>query len=116
MREGHVDEAVREFEHAIAQDPSTRNARANLGQIRYDQGAELLEARRFGAAADVFKVALDLLPDSAEAENDLGVSLASMGRIGEAVPHFRKAVALQPDFAEARRNLESAEKASAGGR
>jgi Flp pilus assembly protein TadD len=111
MRDGHVDEAVREFEHALAQDSTTKNARANLGQIRYEQGAELVERRQYRAAAPLLRSAVDLLPDSAEAQNDLGVALASLGMIDEARDHFRRAVALQPGFTEARRNLESAEQA-----
>lgn len=108
MRDGRVDDAVREFESALVKEPRSANARANLGQIRYGQGAELLESRRFGDAAAMLRTAVDLLPDSAEAQNDLGVALASMGRVGEATEHFRRAVDIEPDFAEARRNLESA--------
>jgi len=112
MRAGHVDEAVREFEDALRKEPQSSNARANLGQIPYEQGAALLESRRYGDAAAILRTAVDLLPDSAEAHNDLGVALTSMGRVGEAVEYFRRAVTLQPDFAEARENLESAEHAS----
>lgn len=108
MREGRVDEAVREFESALMKEPRSANARANLGQIRYDQGAALLESRRYDDAAEILGTAVDLMPDSAEAQNDLGVALASMGRVGEATEHFRRAVDIQPDFVEARRNLESA--------
>ena len=108
MRAGRVDEAVSEFYQALTKEPRSSNARANLGQIRYDQGAELMESRRFADAAVRLREAIDLMPDSAEAQNDLGVTLASMGRVAEAVPHFRRAVELQPDFAEARRNLEAA--------
>jgi tetratricopeptide (TPR) repeat protein len=108
MRDGAVEEAVREFQEALRKDPSSTNARANLGQIRYEQGAALLESRRYADAAALLRAAVDLLPDSAEAHNDLGVALASMGQVGEATEHFRRAVSLQPDFAEARKNLEQA--------
>jgi spermidine synthase len=108
MREGDVADAVREFQGALDRDPTSANARANLGQIRYEQGAELLEARQFSAAAGMLRSAIELMPDSAEAHNDLGVALASMGQVDEAADHFRRAVELQPEFAEARRNLEAA--------
>jgi len=108
MREGRVDDAVHEFESALIKEPQSVNARANLGQIRYGQGAELLESRRFDAAAATLKKAVDLIPESAEAQNDLGVALASMGRVSEAAEHFRRAVAIAPGFSEARQNLESA--------
>jgi Flp pilus assembly protein TadD len=113
MRDGHVDRAIREFQDALAREPRSANARANLGQIRYEQGASLLESRRFGEAATLLREAVDLMPDSAEAHNDLGVALASTGNVVEATEHFRQAVALAPEFAEARRNLESAQRTSA---
>ena len=116
MREGDVVNAIREFQGALDRDPASANARANLGQIRYEQGADLLEARQFSAAAGMLRSAVELLPDSAEAHNDLGVALASMGQVDEAENHFRRAVELRSDFQEARRNLESAEARRGGSR
>ncbi|HEY1306138.1 MAG TPA: tetratricopeptide repeat protein [Vicinamibacterales bacterium] len=110
MRAGRVDDAISEFEGALARDPGSANARANLGQIRYELGAELLESRKYADAASALRSAVDLLPDSAQAQNDLGVALASMGRVDEARSHFERAVAIEPTFAEARRNLEAARK------
>jgi len=109
MRAGEVDAAIDEFEMALARDPASANARANLGQIRYEQGAALMELRRFDEAVALLRMAVDLLPDSADAQNDLGVTLASTGRVGDALPHFERAVALKPDFAEAQRNLAAAQ-------
>ena len=109
MRAGDVDAAIGEFETALARDPRSANARANLGQVRYEQGAALMEARRFSEAEPLLRMAVELLPDSAEAQNDLGVTLASMGRIDDALSHFDRAVALKPDFAEAQRNLAIAQ-------
>jgi spermidine synthase len=108
MRAGRVDDAIGEFYQALTREPRSPNARANLGQIRYDQGAELMESRRYPDAEVRLREAVALMPDSAEAQNDLGVTLASVGRMAEAVQHFRRAVELQPGFAEARRNLEAA--------
>jgi len=109
MRAGRVDVAIGEFETALARDPRSANARANLGQVRYEQGAALMESRRFTEAEPLLRTAADLLPDSAEAQNDLGVTLASMGRIGEALGHFQRAVTLKPDFNEARQNLAASQ-------
>jgi tetratricopeptide (TPR) repeat protein len=108
MRAGRVDAGIAEFEAALARDSASRNARANLGQIRYEQGAALMESRRFTDAMPLLLTAVDLLPDSAEAHNDLGVTLASLGRVNEALPHFERAVALKPDFSEARNNVDAA--------
>jgi len=112
MRADRVDEAVRQFEEALKQEPTSANARANLGQIRYEQGADFLESRRYVDAEARLREAVDLMPDSAEAHNNLGVALASMGRVAEAMQHFQRAVQLAPGFAEARRNLESAQRRS----
>jgi Flp pilus assembly protein TadD len=68
-----------------------------------------MASRRFSEAEPLLRMAGDLLPDSAEAQNDLGVTLASMGRVADALPHFDRAVALKPDFAEAQRNLAIAQ-------
>lgn len=108
MRDDDVDAAIGEFQAALARDPTSPNARANLGQIRLDQGSALLETRRFADAAAALRTAVDLMPDSAEAHNDLGVALASMGRVNEAAAHFQRAVSLKPDFAEAQKNLNQA--------
>jgi len=56
------------------------------GQIVRQHGVfrvDLMQSRRFAEAAPLLRMAVDLLPDSAEAQNDLGVTLASLGRVGE---------------------------------
>ena len=113
LREGRVADAVREFEAALARDPEHENARLNLGQLYYNEGALLLDKRRFKEAAARFRAAIPLLPDGAEAYNNLGVALASQGRVSEAAEQFERAVALSPDFLEARDNLLRARSALA---
>jgi spermidine synthase len=108
MRDDEVEAAIREFQRALERDPRSPNARANLGQIRLEQGSVLLQSRQYAGAAAMLREAVDLMPDSAEAHNDLGVALASMGRVSEAMVQFQRAVSLEPDFAEARKNLEQA--------
>ena len=105
--------AIREFEAALARDPEHENARLNLGQLYYNEGALLLDKRRFKEAAARFRAAIPLLPDGAEAYNNLGVALASQGRVSEAAEQFERAVALSPDFLEARDNLLRARSALA---
>jgi Flp pilus assembly protein TadD len=108
MRDDEVEAAIREFQRALERDPRSPNARANLGQIRLEQGSVLLQSRQYAGAAAMLREAVDLMPDSAEAHNELGVALASMGRVSEAMVQFQRAVSLEPDFAEARKNLEQA--------
>lgn len=108
LREDREDDAILEFEAALARDSNSVNARANLGQIRFEQGVALLDARRFADAVPLLRVAVELVPNHAEAQNDLGVALASLGSLNEAIEHFSRAVAIAPDFAEAQRNLAEA--------
>jgi tetratricopeptide (TPR) repeat protein len=110
-RAGRTTDAMRAFEEALRRNPASPAARSNLGQIRLENGAALVDARRFAEAEVELQQAVALLPDSAEAHNDLGVALASTGQIAAALPHFRRAVEIQPAFVEAQRNLSAAEKA-----
>lgn len=108
LREGRIADAILEFEAALARDPSSANARGNLGLIRFDQATSLMEARRFAEAVPLLRVVIELSPDDPEALNDLGVALASLGNLQEAITHFTRAVTVAPDFAEAQQNLAAA--------
>ncbi len=52
-----------------------------------------------------YEAALKLVPDYAEAYNNLGVALAKAGRQPEAIEHFRNALRLKPAYSEAYANL-----------
>jgi tetratricopeptide (TPR) repeat protein len=118
--------------HAVALDPASGIAHANLGGELIHQGRSAEAAREFekaialrpnypeahlflgvlkaqrgdAAAADAeFRRALELRPRLADAENNLGVSLARAGRLVEALAHFERAASLDPDSADFRNNL-----------
>jgi Flp pilus assembly protein TadD len=95
--------------------PDSPEVRQIAGEAEYERGAELLEAQRFREAADRFQAAVEAIPESAEAHNNLGVALASLGDVAAAAEHFKTAVSLDPQFIEARNNLAAA-LASGGGR
>ena len=59
----------------------------------------------FKEATDRFRTALQLMPDSAEAYNNLGIALASQGELDAAIDQFQRALKLQPAFVDAQRNL-----------
>jgi spermidine synthase len=88
--------------------PDTDAVRTLAGEAHYERGSDLLDQGDFHRAADEFRAALEHLPQSAAAHNNLGVALASLGRIDQAVEHFRRAVVLDPGFEEARNNLRRA--------
>jgi tetratricopeptide (TPR) repeat protein len=128
----HWHDGVTLWRHAVALDPASGIAHANLGGELIHQGRTAEAAREFEkaivlrpnypeahlflgvlraqggevAAADAeFRRALELRPGLADAQNNLGVSLARAGRLAEALGHFERAASLDPDSADFRNNL-----------
>lgn len=120
------------WRHAVAVDPASGIARANLGAALNARGrpvealAELRQALRLrpnypdahlnlglllaqggdpAGAVPHFRQAIRLWPGFAEAHNNLGAALAVQGLRADAVPHFRDAIRISPDHADARNNL-----------
>ncbi|MDA8689342.1 tetratricopeptide repeat protein, partial [Rhodobacteraceae bacterium] len=56
-------------------------------------------------AIEVYKQAVLLKPNSADAYNYLGVALKDQGKLDEAIASFNKALSLKPDYAEAYNNM-----------
>jgi spermidine synthase len=78
-------------------------------------GLDLCNMGSLDAGIALFRQAIAIKPDFAEAHNNLGVALAKRGRQDEAIAHFMQAVAIKPDFAEARNNLDVALRSRPGG-
>jgi len=55
-----------------------------------------------------FSEALRVLPNYAEAHNNLGVALGQQGKFDEAAKHFSEAVRVKPDYTDAQNNLKLA--------
>jgi tetratricopeptide repeat protein/glycosyl transferase family 9 (putative heptosyltransferase) len=68
-------------------------------------GAERQRAGLLAEAESLYRHALLLRPDLAEAHYNLGTALDQMGRWDEAIAALRQAVALRPDLATAHWNL-----------
>jgi protein O-GlcNAc transferase len=56
-------------------------------------------------ALPAFRKAAELMPDDAEAHNNLGIALQEGGQTDEALASFRRALAIDPGFIEAHYNL-----------
>ena len=68
----------------------------------YNQGVDLMRAKKFGAAQVKFEQAIHDNPDFAEAHNNLGFTLRQQGpqNYAKALEHYNKAIQLKPSMAE----------------
>jgi tetratricopeptide (TPR) repeat protein len=100
-KEGHVTEAIQQFEEALRLEPDLFYARNSLGDVFEKEGF-------IDEAIQQFEEALRLEPDFVSAHNNLGAALEKEGRIDDAIRQFQEAIRLEPDCVEARYNLGTA--------
>jgi tetratricopeptide (TPR) repeat protein len=72
-------------------------------------GNALLEARRFSEAEPYLVQAIEMQPNSADAQNSYGSLLLRQDRLADAEIAFQRALALKPNSVEARSNLGTIE-------
>ena len=70
------------------------------GWIKYEQGWDHLERRKFRKAIELLTDSVELSPNSAMSYYALGMAHAYQGRTLEALEHVRQALKLKPDDAE----------------
>jgi tetratricopeptide (TPR) repeat protein len=68
-------------------------------------GNEYLKAKEWQGAERMYRKALVINPNNADAHQGLGVAIAAQRRVDEAIAHYRKALEIKPDYAEAHYNL-----------
>jgi tetratricopeptide (TPR) repeat protein len=73
-----------------------------------NRGNELARQGRMEEASAIYRHALLLDPDLAEAHHNLGTVLLETGQIAEALEHYRRALEVKPDYAEAHENAGDA--------
>ncbi len=132
LNQGRVDEAIIQYQKALALWPESANAHTSLGNallrkgwmdeaiIQYQKalvlqpesadarerfGDALFQKGRMDEAIIQYQKALEIKPDFAEAHNNLGYCLLQIGRVDEAITQFQKALEIKPDYAEAHNNL-----------
>jgi Flp pilus assembly protein TadD len=104
IRQGLIEEAIREFQQAIAIRPGDIQAHNNLGFIYVHQG-------RLDDAIREFQTALAIHPDLmrgydlVSVHNNLGLVYAQQGLVEESIREYQKALVIRPDDAETRNNL-----------
>lgn len=133
--QGKWDEALTEYERAIAENPSLTTAYLGAGDIYRRQGDYSKAETRYGKAASLepanfdaqylhglslqllsrisdsvraYLRALTIRPDDFNANLNLGTAYVQLGEPSEAIPYARKAVELNPKDAPARINLAAA--------
>jgi Flp pilus assembly protein TadD len=94
---GWLEEAIKEFEKAIALDPESAHAHDNLATVYAEQ-------KRWREALHEHLTAVRLEPDSAGAHANLAAFLAAHG-VEMAVSEYRDALALDASFPDAQLNL-----------
>ena len=68
----------------------------------YNEGVDLMHAKKFGQAQAKFEQAIRANPNFAEAHNNLGFTLRQQGlqNYSNALQHYNKAIQLKPSMAE----------------
>ena len=100
--QGRYDEAIRECEKAILQDPE-------FGNPYNDIGAYLIEQGRYREAIPYLRSALSAKRYESQhyPHFNLGRALEKTGQWTEAIAEYREAMRLQKDYVEARRALRN---------
>jgi tetratricopeptide (TPR) repeat protein len=98
VQQGRMDEAIAQFQNALAIKPDYAEAHNNLGIALVHKG-------QADNAIAQYQMALETKPDYAEARNNLGNALVQQGRMDEAIAQYQKALATKPGDAEAHNNL-----------
>ncbi len=92
--DGDLAAAVRCFDRAVAEHPTSAEARYNLA-LGLDQSGELT------AAIEQYRAALLIEPTLMNADYNLAVALERAGRTQEAIVHYRAAIRVNPADEEA---------------
>jgi protein O-mannosyl-transferase len=98
LKQGQIDEAIRQFQEAIRLQPDDAD-------VHYDLGNSLLKKDQTDEAIHQYREVIRLQPDDADAHNNLGNALLMNGQIDEAIRQFQEVIRLKPDDAEAHNNL-----------
>jgi tetratricopeptide (TPR) repeat protein len=101
LSQGRVDEAIIQYQKALALWPESANSHGGLGNALYQKG-------RVDEAIVQYQKALEDKPDFAEAHNNLGFCFLQTGRVDEAIVHYRAAIELQPKSATSHSGLGNA--------
>lgn len=95
---GRLDEALEEFQKALALEPDLPDAMYGIGNI-YQKKGDLLKA------AEQYRLTLAVAPDYANALNNLGAVYIQLHDWDHAIETLKAAIDAKPDFIESYYNL-----------
>ena len=95
---GDIPEATKCYQYCINQGLNDHRVFSNYGIILQNLG-------RLKDAELLYRKAIEIKPDLAEAHSNLGFILQNLGRLKDAELSYRKAIEIKPDLAEAHSNL-----------
>ena len=98
FKQGRFDEAIAQYQNALAIKPDFADAHYNLGMVLDKKG-------QTDEAVSQYQEAIRIKPDDADAHNNLGNALGEKGRIDEAIQEYQEAIRIKPDDADAHNNL-----------
>jgi lysophospholipase L1-like esterase len=100
IQNGELEEAVKLFRMALAEDPNEADAHNGLGIVRKHSGD--LEA-----AQASFARAVELAPAFFQARYNLAVVLEQRGKLHEAMRQYQRVLATEPQLTEPRQRIEA---------
>jgi len=100
-KQGKLDEAIAQFQEALAIQPGRAEARYNLGNALGRNG------RQDEAIAE-YRQALEISPNYAPPHYNLGIALSAKGDTNGAIAEYRQALEADPYYVEAHNNLGNA--------
>lgn len=92
---------------AAAAAPAPGPIKANVPADFNSRGMDEFRARRYQAAEELFRKALQEDPAQVDVHNNLGLALMRLGRKGDAEAAFKKALEVRPEHPEALNNYAS---------
>lgn len=112
--ESKIESAVPTLDHILAEDKKIDdsestgilpNSQVEDGERMLMTGIKLYNEGKIEEANSAFTEAVELLPQSAVAHNNLGMVLRYQEKAGEALIHYQEAIRLDPNYAEAENNI-----------
>jgi len=98
VKQGRVDEAIVQFQEALATQPANFDVHYNLANA-------LLRRGSLDDAIAQYRVCLEIAPDNAEVLNNLGNALAEEGADGAAIAQYEKSLEIKPGQLNVLNNL-----------